>query len=139
MVQLGYTLQHSSLSWHVTHFSQSSLQFAPTTKNNLSAPSITVKAKSQPSASCLFLHVQAVEDAVGRHLPELLQCHGTADELVSHAWGEETSTLLKKAGMATSFHSFPGLNHQLCRPELELLRAWILKKLPSESISIAKS
>ncbi|KAK2854700.1 hypothetical protein Q7C36_006569 [Tachysurus vachellii] len=82
---------------------------------------------------------QAVEDAKGHHLPELLQCHGTADELVSHTWGEETSRLLKKAGMATSFHSFPGLNHQLCRPELELLRSWILQKLPSESSFTAKS
>ncbi|XP_066539448.1 lysophospholipase-like protein 1 isoform X2 [Hoplias malabaricus] len=76
---------------------------------------------------------QAVENATQRPLPELLQCHGTADELVSHTWGEETSCLLKKAGMNTSFHSFPGLNHQLCRAEMELLHSWILKKLPSES------
>uniref|UniRef100_A0A3B1KJJ2 palmitoyl-protein hydrolase n=1 Tax=Astyanax mexicanus TaxID=7994 RepID=A0A3B1KJJ2_ASTMX len=82
---------------------------------------------------------QAVEDAKQQQqqhpLLDLLQCHGTADELVSHSWGEETSSLLKKAGMTTSFHSFPGLNHQLCRAELELLRSWILKKLPLESSS----
>ncbi|XP_026857423.2 lysophospholipase-like protein 1 isoform X2 [Electrophorus electricus] len=76
---------------------------------------------------------QVVEGAAGQPLPELLQCHGTADELVSHAWGEETSCLLKKAGMTASFHSFPGINHQLCRPEIELVRSWILKKLPSGS------
>lgn len=98
-----------------------------------------LKAKSQPFASCFSLYVQAVEDTVGHHLPELFQCHGTADELVSHSWGDETCGLLKKAGMNTSFHSFPGLNHQLCQPELELLRSWILKKLPCETSSTAKS
>uniref|UniRef100_A0A9J8CZ32 palmitoyl-protein hydrolase n=1 Tax=Cyprinus carpio carpio TaxID=630221 RepID=A0A9J8CZ32_CYPCA len=56
-------------------------------------------------------------------------CHGTADELVFHSWGEETNSLLKKAGLNVSFHSFPDLNHQLCRQELELLRSWTLKKL----------
>ncbi|XP_051574038.1 lysophospholipase-like protein 1 [Myxocyprinus asiaticus] len=73
---------------------------------------------------------QAVENAAQRPLPELLQCHGTADELVFHSWGEETNSLLEKAGLHTFFHSFPGLNHQLCQQELELLRSWILKKLP---------
>ncbi|XP_073703772.1 lysophospholipase-like protein 1 [Garra rufa] len=72
---------------------------------------------------------QAVENASQQPLPELFQCHGTADELVFHSWGEETNSLLKKAGLNTSFHSFPDLNHQLCRQELELLRSWILKKL----------
>ncbi|TKC44524.1 hypothetical protein EI555_011635, partial [Monodon monoceros] len=28
-------------------------------------------------------------------LPELFQCHGTADELVLHSWGEETNSVLK--------------------------------------------
>ncbi|XP_076827791.1 lysophospholipase-like protein 1 [Brachyhypopomus gauderio] len=78
---------------------------------------------------------QAVEGATGRPLPELLQCHGTGDELVPLAWGEETSSLLKNVGVTASFHSYPGLNHQLCRPEMELVRSWILKKLPPGSCS----
>ncbi|XP_068188836.1 lysophospholipase-like protein 1 isoform X2 [Antennarius striatus] len=65
----------------------------------------------------------------GLYLPELFHCHGTSDELVPHQWGEETSLQLTKAGMVTTFHSFPGLNHQLSQPEMELLRTWILKKL----------
>ncbi|KAK5862827.1 hypothetical protein PBY51_018185 [Eleginops maclovinus] len=63
-------------------------------------------------------------------LPELFQCHGTKDDLVLHQWGEDTSVLLKEAGMATTFHSFPGLHHQLSTPEMELLRGWILKRIP---------
>uniref|UniRef100_A0A8C2I0R3 palmitoyl-protein hydrolase n=1 Tax=Cyprinus carpio TaxID=7962 RepID=A0A8C2I0R3_CYPCA len=67
---------------------------------------------------CFFIYIFSSEN-----------CHGTADELVFHSWGEETNSLLKKAGLNVSFHSFPDLNHQLCRQELELLRSWTLKKL----------
>ncbi|XP_061529614.1 lysophospholipase-like protein 1 [Phycodurus eques] len=78
---------------------------------------------------------KAVEERVraGHVLPELLQCHGTSDELVLHHWGEDTSMLLQKAGMTTAFHSLPGLYHQLSLPEMELLKAWILHKLPPSS------
>ena len=68
-------------------------------------------------------------------LPELFQCHGTKDDLVLHQWGEDTSMLLRKAGMTTTFHSFPGLYHQLATPEMELLRSWILNKVPPTSSS----
>ncbi|XP_056901195.1 lysophospholipase-like protein 1 [Takifugu flavidus] len=75
---------------------------------------------------------QATEDRFhrGLPLPELFQCHGSTDELVLPAWGEETSALLRKAGMSTLFYSFPGLSHQLSPPEMEMLRSWILQKLP---------
>lgn len=85
---------------------------------------------------CPTLHVRkAVEEQVGsgHALPELLQCHGTRDDLVLHQWGEDTSVLLQKAGMSSTFQSFPGLQHQLSKPELELLRSWILKKLPANT------
>ncbi|XP_004685298.1 PREDICTED: lysophospholipase-like protein 1 [Condylura cristata] len=65
-------------------------------------------------------------------LPELFQCHGTADELVLHAWGEETNSMLKSLGVNTKFHSFPGVYHELSKTELEKLKSWILTKLPSE-------
>jgi len=35
----------------------------------------------------------AVQDRRGQALPELFQCHGAADELVLHRWGEETEAL----------------------------------------------
>ncbi|EPQ16189.1 Lysophospholipase-like protein 1 [Myotis brandtii] len=65
-------------------------------------------------------------------LPELFQCHGTADELVLHSWGEETNSALQSLGVSTKFHSFPGLFHELSTGELEKLKAWILAKLPGE-------
>ncbi|ELK32165.1 Lysophospholipase-like protein 1 [Myotis davidii] len=74
---------------------------------------------------------QALQKRAGA-LPELFQCHGTADELVLHSWGEETNSALQSLGVSTKFHSFPGLFHELSTGELEKLRAWILAKLPGE-------
>ncbi|KAH0510488.1 Lysophospholipase-like protein 1 [Microtus ochrogaster] len=65
--------------------------------------------------------------------PELFQCHGTADELVLHSWGEETNSKLKSLGVSAVFHSLPNLYHDLNRTELERLKSWILTKLPGET------
>ncbi|XP_066467800.1 lysophospholipase-like protein 1 isoform X2 [Tiliqua scincoides] len=65
-------------------------------------------------------------------LPELFQCHGTADELVLHSWGEETNKTLKSLGVTTTFLSFSNLYHELNKEELEKLQAWLLKKLPDQ-------
>ncbi|KAF6274665.1 lysophospholipase like 1 [Rhinolophus ferrumequinum] len=65
--------------------------------------------------------------------PELFQCHGTADELVLHSWGEETNSMLKSLGVSTKFHSLPGVYHELSKGELEKLKSWILTKLPGET------
>uniref|UniRef100_A0A8C7LVA2 palmitoyl-protein hydrolase n=1 Tax=Oncorhynchus mykiss TaxID=8022 RepID=A0A8C7LVA2_ONCMY len=76
-----------------------------------------------------FLNKDCSISGAGSPLPELFQGHGTGDELVFHKWGGETTAVLKKAGMTTTFHSFQGLQHQLFQPEIELLRSWILTKL----------
>ncbi|XP_058286345.1 lysophospholipase-like protein 1 isoform X2 [Hylobates moloch] len=65
-------------------------------------------------------------------LPELFQCHGTADELVLHSWAEETNSMLKSLGVTTKFHSFPDVYHELSKTELDILKLWILTKLPGE-------
>lgn len=72
---------------------------------------------------------QALQQSDGL-LPELFQCHGTADELVLHAWGEETNSTLTSLGVSTRFHSLPGVHHELSKAELEKLKSWILTKLP---------
>ncbi|XP_049490521.1 lysophospholipase-like protein 1 isoform X2 [Panthera uncia] len=74
---------------------------------------------------------QALQESDGV-LPELFQCHGTADELVPHSWGEETNSVLKSLRVSTKFHSLPGVYHELSKAELEKLKSWILQKLPGE-------
>ncbi|CAH6789640.1 lysophospholipase-like protein 1 [Phodopus roborovskii] len=71
-----------------------------------------------------------LQQAERSRLPELFQCHGTADELVLHAWGEETNSKLRALGVNTVFHSLPNLYHDMNRTELERLKSWILTKLP---------
>lgn len=66
-------------------------------------------------------------------LPELFQCHGTADELVLYSWGEETNKMLKLLGVSASLHTFPNLHHELNRTEIEKLKTWIVEKLPLEA------
>ncbi|XP_067319888.1 lysophospholipase-like protein 1 [Anolis sagrei] len=68
----------------------------------------------------------------GQELPELFQCHGTADELVLYSWGEETNKMLTSLGVTTTFLSLPNLYHEMNKSELEKLQAWILKKLPEQ-------
>ncbi|XP_009898376.2 lysophospholipase-like protein 1 [Dryobates pubescens] len=65
-------------------------------------------------------------------LPELFQCHGTADDLVLYSWGEETNKMLQSLGVTASLHTFPNLYHELSRAEIEELKTWIAKKLPVE-------
>ncbi|KAM8810156.1 lysophospholipase-like protein 1 [Eudromia elegans] len=77
----------------------------------------------------------AVYQALSRNegdLPELFQCHGTADELILYSWAEETNKMLKSLGVPTSFHTFPDLLHELSKTEIEKLKTWIIKKLPIE-------
>ncbi|XP_007935178.2 lysophospholipase-like protein 1 [Orycteropus afer afer] len=66
-------------------------------------------------------------------LPELFQCHGTADELVLYSWAEETNSMLRSLGVSTQFHSFPGVYHELSKTELEKLKSWVVSKLPGDT------
>ncbi|XP_003216072.1 lysophospholipase-like protein 1 [Anolis carolinensis] len=68
----------------------------------------------------------------GQEVPELFQCHGTADELVLYSWGEETNKMLTSLGVTTTFLSLPNLYHEMNKSELEKLQEWILKKLPEQ-------
>ncbi|EHB00239.1 Lysophospholipase-like protein 1 [Heterocephalus glaber] len=79
-------------------------------------------------ASAVYQALQKMDGV----LPELFQCHGMADELVLHSWGEETNSMLKCLGVNTKFYSFPNVYHELSKTELETLKYWILKKLPEE-------
>ncbi|XP_055495699.1 lysophospholipase-like protein 1 [Leucoraja erinacea] len=63
-------------------------------------------------------------------MPELFQSHGDNDQLVLYEWGKETCETLHSLGVKTTFNTFPNLQHELCKPELEQLKSWILHKLP---------
>ncbi|XP_042870591.1 lysophospholipase-like protein 1 isoform X2 [Penaeus japonicus] len=62
--------------------------------------------------------------------PPLFMCHGESDEVVPSAWGENTFAQLQQRGVKGEFHTFPGLNHNLCQREVELLKEWLVNLLP---------
>ncbi|XP_038667865.1 lysophospholipase-like protein 1 [Scyliorhinus canicula] len=64
-------------------------------------------------------------------MPELFQCHGKNDQLVLYEWGKESCLHLQSLGVKTTFNTFPNLNHELCKSELEQLKSWISHKLPN--------
>ncbi|XP_063605356.1 lysophospholipase-like protein 1 [Penaeus indicus] len=62
--------------------------------------------------------------------PLLFMCHGDSDKVVPWAWGERTFAQLQQRGVKGEFHSFPGLNHSLCKREVELMKKWLVDLLP---------
>ncbi|XP_069787355.1 lysophospholipase-like protein 1 [Narcine bancroftii] len=74
---------------------------------------------------------QAVQNS-NMSMPELFQCHGNNDQLVLYEWGKESNLNLQSLGVKTTFNTFPNLHHELCKPELEQLKSWILHKLPDD-------
>ncbi|GAA5967136.1 hypothetical protein JCM8115_000937 [Rhodotorula mucilaginosa] len=58
--------------------------------------------------------------------------HGTKDSVVRHHWARESMDHLYRLGFTNiSFHSYPGMSHDLWRPELQTdLQAWLQDRLP---------
>ncbi|XP_035697102.1 lysophospholipase-like protein 1 [Branchiostoma floridae] len=73
---------------------------------------------------------KAVKEA-NSPLPELFLCQGGKDPLVMPEWVKQTHRMMDGLGVPSQFHFFPKMYHEMCVQELELLRTWILKKLPS--------
>ncbi|CAI5527896.1 unnamed protein product [Closterium sp. Naga37s-1] len=83
---------------------------------------------------CSLIPAPGVADAAGperaaRH--PLFMAHGKYDDLVAYTWGKDCSHLLRDAGFTNlSFKSYPKLGHDMCREELEDMRAWLLEHAP---------
>lgn len=61
-----------------------------------------------------------------RRVPPLLMMHGTSDDMVSHEWGDRTSSRLKGVnGLNVVFKSVEGLGHDLSPSELSETLDWI--------------
>ncbi len=69
-------------------------------------------------------HVQA-----GGKLPPVLYCHGEADSMINCKWGEMSAERLRQAGAQVEWRSYPGVDHDMCDPELRGVRDWILARL----------
>ena len=56
--------------------------------------------------------------------------HGTMDPIVPTALGEGSRDLLRSRGYDVEWHTYP-MPHSVCAPEVDDLRAWLLRALPA--------
>ncbi|XP_005107837.1 acyl-protein thioesterase 1 isoform X2 [Aplysia californica] len=55
----------------------------------------------------------------------ILQCHGLADPLVSHRWGETTHEIIKTFSPAAQFKSYSNLGHSSSPQEMQDVKAYL--------------
>lgn len=75
-----------------------------------------------------------VSPAGGNSTPALFMATGGADAMVKVTWVERTRIRLEAAGILVppQVSVFPGLGHDLCRPEIDELSNFIVSTLTSE-------
>ncbi|GAA6059038.1 hypothetical protein JCM10212_001263 [Sporobolomyces blumeae] len=67
-----------------------------------------------------------------RKLP-VFHGHGTGDQVVKHAWGQQSVEKLKEFGFNDiEFKSYPGMPHSFCDEEQRDLEAFLRKVLPDQ-------
>jgi phospholipase/carboxylesterase len=59
----------------------------------------------------------------------VFMAHGTMDPIVPTALGEGSRDLLRSRGYDVEWHTYP-MPHSVCAPEVDHLRAWLLRALP---------
>ncbi|KAF5276458.1 hypothetical protein FQA39_LY06527 [Lamprigera yunnana] len=62
----------------------------------------------------------------------VLQCHGDCDPVVPYKWGQMTASVLKNLLRGTEFKSYRGLMHTSSEEELQDVKDFIYRHLPSQ-------
>jgi phospholipase/carboxylesterase len=79
-----------------------------------------------PLASTLTAEAHPANAAV-----PVFMAHGTMDPIVPSALGEGSRDLLSAGGYDVEWHTYP-MPHAVCAQEIEDLRGWLLRALPSQ-------
>ena len=94
--------------------------------------------EKSPLAGCLALSTfisdksePKQEDGEGKLSTPIFQCHGDWDEMVSIQWGRQTNELLRKHFQDVKFTEMKGMGHEANQEELDLVKEFIKKRLPS--------
>jgi len=76
--------------------------------------------------------VDGHENLVANESPTpILQCHGTADEIVPFVRGKQTSKLLQSINANVTFKEYRGMGHHSSEEEMEDLRTFLERVIPS--------
>jgi len=62
----------------------------------------------------------------------MLICHGDADPVVPHKWGQESALLIKKFHKSIDFRTYRGLSHSSNDKEMKDVQAFIEQRLPPQ-------
>jgi len=60
----------------------------------------------------------------------MLVCHGDADPVVPHRWGQESASILKKFNKCVDFRTYKGLSHSSSDKEMMDIKTFIEQSLP---------
>ncbi|CAI0389594.1 unnamed protein product [Linum tenue] len=93
-----------------------------------------------PCAKTLGKQLEGADGAADRaaSLPTLL-CHGKADDVVSHKYGEKSSRVLTSLGFKdVTFKSYNSLGHYTIPQEMDEVCAWLSSKLGLDTSSSSK-
>jgi len=60
----------------------------------------------------------------------MLVCHGDADPVVPHRWGQESACILKKFNKCVDFRTYKGLSHSSSDKEMMDIKTFIEQSLP---------
>jgi len=83
--------------------------------------------------SCwLPLHASFPADIAGNTETQMLLCHGDADPVVPHRWGQESASILKKLNKCVDFRTYKGMSHSSSDKEMEDIKAFIKQTLPQQ-------
>jgi len=67
-------------------------------------------------------------NAANRDVP-IFMAHGTGDQVILHAWAEQSRRTLEDQGYRIEWHAYP-MPHSLCLEEVRDIAAWLKKVLP---------
>ncbi|MFM5819462.1 alpha/beta hydrolase [Aeromonas sanarellii] len=82
---------------------------------------------------CMSTYLAAPDTLLGemseaaRDLP-ICYMHGIYDDVVSLSMGWDTKNRLEAAGLSPEWHEYP-MRHEICRPQLDDIRRWLLARL----------
>lgn len=55
---------------------------------------------------------------------------GDSDDLVKFEWTVAVANILKSLKVECQFHSFENLQHEMSIQEINILKEWIIQKIP---------
>ncbi len=82
---------------------------------------------------CMSTYLAAPDALLGEmseaaHSLPICYMHGIYDDVVNLSMGWDAKNRLEAAGLSPEWHEYP-MRHEICRPQLDDIRRWLLARL----------